>query len=191
MIGWLSGTVRELDPVGTVVLDTGGVGYEVHLSLQTLCRLQQGQKAALFIHTHVREDQITLFGFASLAERALFRRLTTVSGIGARLGLNLMSGIAAEELMQAIEQGDDAAIARTPGIGKKTAQRLILELRGKLDASGLTGAPAQAGNAIAEDVRSALINLGYKPAQIDPALKRAGTHDDFESMFRETLKAIG
>jgi len=191
VIGWLSGTVRDIDPIGIVVLDTGGVGYELHLSLQTLCRLQQGQKAELFVHTHVREDQLTLFGFASMAERALFRKLTTVSGIGARLGLNLMSGISVEDLMRAIDQGDDDAIARTPGIGKKTAQRLILELKGKLDTGHVAGTTPLPGSAVAEDVRSALINLGYKPAQIDPALKRAGAHDDFESMFRETLKAIG
>jgi holliday junction DNA helicase RuvA len=191
MIGWLSGTVRHLDPVGSIVLDTGGVGYEVHLSLQALCRLQQDQQAELFIHTHVREDQITLFGFSSLTERALFRKLTTVSGIGARLGLNLMSGMPVEELMQAIDRGDDAAIAHTPGIGKKTAQRLILELKGKLEAGHVSGAAAQPGEAIAEDVRSALINLGYKPAQIDAALKRAGVHEDFESLFRDTLKALG
>ena len=189
MIGWLSGTIRQLDPVGIVVLDTGGVGYEVFLSLQTMCRLQLNEQAELFIHTHVREDQITLFGFASPKERTLFRRLTTVSGIGARLGLNLMSGMPTEELARAIECGDDAAIARTPGIGKKTAQRLILELRGKLDAQDL-GAPAQPASGAAEDVRSALINLGYKPAQIDPAIKQAGPHADFESLFRAVLKAL-
>jgi len=187
---WLSGTVRQLDPTGIIVLDTGGVGYEVLLSLQTLCGLQQNQQAELFIHTHVREDQITLFGFATPKERALFRRLTTVSGIGARLGLNLMSGMPVEELTRAIDHGDDGAIARTPGIGKKTAQRLILELRGKLDSDDLAGT-AKPADANAEDVRSALINLGYKPAQIDPALKQAGAHADFESMFRAVLKALG
>lgn len=191
MIGWLSGTVRQLDPVGIVLLDTGGVGYEIHLSLQTLCGLQQDKPAELFIHTHVREDQITLFGFASPKERVLFRRLTSVSGIGARLGLNLMSGMPIDELVRAIEHGDDAAIARTPGIGKKTAQRLILELRGKLDAPEATGAPAGAGDGAAEDVRSALVNLGYKPAQIDPAIAQAEAHADFESLFRAVLKAMG
>lgn len=190
MIGWLSGTVRYLDPVGVIVLDTSGVGYEIHLSLQTLCRLQQDQKTELFIHTHVREDQITLFGFSSLSERALFRKLTTVSGIGARLGLNLMSGMPVDELMQAIEHGDDGAIARTPGIGKKTAQRLILELQGKLGAGGPAAAASRPAHTLAEDVRSALINLGYKPAQIDQALQRAGAHEDFESLFRDTLKAL-
>ena len=191
MIGWLSGTVRQLDPIGIVLLDTGGVGYEIHLSLQTLCALQTDAPAELFIHTHVREDQITLFGFTSPKERALFRRLTSVSGIGARLGLNLMSGMPVDELVRAVERGDDAAIARTPGIGKKTAQRLILELRGKLEGTDAAGAPAQSGDGAAEDVRSALVNLGYKPAQIDPAMAQAGEHADFEALFRAVLKAMG
>ena len=190
MIGWLSGKVRQLDPVGIVLLDTGGVGYEIHLSLQTLCNLNTAAPAELFIHTHVREDQITLFGFASPRERTLFRRLTSVSGIGARLGLNLMSGMPVDELVRAIERGDDDAIARTPGIGKKTAQRLILELRGKLDAPEAAGAMAPANDA-AEDVRSALVNLGYKPAQIDPAIAQAGAQADFETLFRAVLKAMG
>ncbi|HXH71503.1 MAG TPA: Holliday junction branch migration protein RuvA, partial [Mariprofundaceae bacterium] len=125
MIGWLSGTVRDLDPAGIVVLETSGVGYELSVSLQTLCKLKQGDKAELHVHTHVREDQITLFGFASRRERALFRKLNTVSGIGARMALNLMSGMPADELLAAIDGGDETAIARTPGIGKKTAQRLI------------------------------------------------------------------
>ena len=191
MIGWLSGTVRQLDPVGIVLLDTGGVGYEIHLSLQTLCGLQTDERAELFIHTHVREDQITLFGFTSPKERTLFRRLTSVSGIGARLGLNLMSGMPIDELMRAIEHGDDVSIARTPGIGKKTAQRLILELRGKLEAPDTAGTSVQSTGGAAEDVRSALINLGYRPAQIDPAITQAGTHADFESLFRAVLKAMG
>lgn len=187
MIGWLSGTVRELDPAGLVIVETGGIGYEVALSLQTLCKLKQGGKAELSIHTYVREDQITLFGFANGAERTLFRKLTSVSGIGARMGLNLMSGMSTEDLVSAIENADDLAIARTPGIGKKTAQRLILELQGKLDASAVS-----AGGSVSnsnDDVRSALANLGYKPAQIDAALKKVEPAD-FETMFRNTLKAL-
>ena len=187
LIGWLSGTVRELDPAGLVIVETGGIGYEVALSLQTLCKLKQGGKAELSIHTYVREDQITLFGFANGAERTLFRKLTSVSGIGARMGLNLMSGMSTEDLVSAIENADDLAIARTPGIGKKTAQRLILELQGKLDASAVS-----AGGSVSnsnDDVRSALANLGYKPAQIDAALKKVEPAD-FETMFRNTLKAL-
>ena len=189
LIGWLSGTIRELDPAGLIIMETGGVGYEIAVSLQTLCRLKQGQKAELSIHTYVREDQITLFGFANSSERSLFRKLTSVSGIGARMGLNLMSGMSTEDLVRAIENADDVAIARTPGIGKKTAQRLILELQGKLDASVVIAGGGTVSNSN-DDVRSALVNLGYKPAQIDATLKTVAPAD-FETMFRATLKALG
>ncbi len=188
MIGWLSGTVRELDPAGSVIVESSGIGYEVSLSLQTLCKLKQGEKAELSIHTHVREDQITLFGFANSDERKLFRKLTTVSGIGARMALNLMSGMSTEELIAAVESSDDASIARTPGIGKKTAQRLILELQGKLGIAATSGGVLPSNSN--EDVRSALLNLGYKPAQIDAAIKKVEP-SDFETMFRNTLKALG
>ncbi|MDQ6982721.1 MAG: Holliday junction branch migration protein RuvA [Mariprofundus sp.] len=189
MIGWLSGTIRDIDPVGTVLLETGGVGYEVSMSLQTLCKLKQGERAELSIHTHVREDQITLFGFANGAERSMFRKLTTVSGIGARMALNLMSGMATDEFITAIENADDLAIARTPGIGKKTAQRLILELQGKL-ASAVSGSSGPVPSNHHAEVRSALINLGYKPAQLDIAMKQVELAD-FETMFRAALKALG
>ncbi|OIO71328.1 MAG: Holliday junction branch migration protein RuvA [Zetaproteobacteria bacterium CG12_big_fil_rev_8_21_14_0_65_55_1124] len=188
MIGWLKGTVRELDPAGFLVLDVGGVGYDVAVSMQTLCTLENGAKTELFIHTHVREDQLMLFGFANQRERAVFRQLTGVSGIGARMGMNLLSGMSVEQLLAAIESADDAAIARTPGIGKKTAQRLILELKGKLP-SGESGAARPAVNSVAADVRSALANLGYKPAQIDAAMKHV-EDGDLESMFRAAMKAV-
>ncbi|MFQ5518722.1 MAG: Holliday junction branch migration protein RuvA [Mariprofundus sp.] len=187
MIGWLSGTVRDIDPVGTIIIEAGGIGYEVSMSLQTLCKLKQGGKAELSIHTHVREDQITLFGFANGSERGMFRKLTTVSGIGARMALNLMSGMASDDLIRAIENADDLALARTPGIGKKTAQRLILELQGKLGAVSDAAIPATANHL--SEVRSALGNLGYKPAQLDAALKKIEPAD-FEAMFRAALKAL-
>jgi len=189
MIGWLSGAVRELDPAGAVVLDVGGVGYDVAVSMQTLCTLQSGHQAELFVHTHVREDQITLFGFASRRERAVFRRLTTVSGIGARMGMNVLSGMSVDELLTAIDAADDAAIARTPGIGKKTAQRLILELKGKLTTDA-AGAGSPAAPSVASDVRSALANLGYKPAQIDAAMKQVDETAELEAMFRAAMKAL-
>ncbi len=191
MIGWLSGNIRELDPSGAVLLDTGGIGYEVAVSMQTLCQLKQGEQASLSIHTYVREDQITLFGFANTAERTLFRRLTSVSGIGARTALNMMGGMTAQELIQAIEQADDIAIARTPGIGKKTAQRLILELQGKLN-SMIDSSAATATTSVVNsnsDVHSALVNLGYKPAQVDLALKHV-EGGDFETRFRLALKVL-
>jgi len=187
VIGWLSGTVRDLDPTGTILLDTNGVGYDVSLSIQSLSSLKQGEQADLYIHTHVREDQLMLFGFITVAERELFRKLNTVSGIGARTALNLMSGMPLSELLQAIENADDTAIARTPGIGKKTAQRLILELKGKLtqDDANSISLPNEAN-----DIRSALINLGYKPAQVDKALKNIDLSIGFDNAFRSALKAI-
>jgi len=187
MIGWLSGTINEIDPAGTVILATGGVGYEITMSLQTLCKLKQGEKAELSIHTHVREDQITLFGFGNASERSMFRKLTSVTGIGARMALNLMSGMPADDLIRAIESADDLALARTPGIGKKTAQRLILELQGKLGAIPTSTMPNVANHL--SEVRSALSNLGYKPVQLDAALKKIEPAD-FETMFRAALKAL-
>jgi len=187
MIGWLKGRVHDLDPAGLLLLDVSGVGYEVAVSMQTLCTLKTGREAELFIHTHVREDQITLFGFASTRERTVFRKLTGVSGIGARTSLNILSGMSVEKLLTAIDASDDVAIARTPGIGKKTAQRLILELKGKLVGEAGT---ASAASSVVADVRSALSNLGYKPAQIDAALKGVEDNGNLESMFKATMKAL-
>ncbi len=187
MIGWLTGTVRDLDPTGSILLETNGVGYDVALSIQSLCNLKQGKQASLYIHTHVREDQLMLFGFLSIQERELFRKLNTVSGIGARTALNLMSGMPLSELLQAIENADDTAIAKTPGIGKKTAQRLILELKGKLTPSDQADS-TQSNEA--NDIRSALLNLGYKPVQINKALKDIDLSTGFDNAFRSALKAI-
>jgi len=185
VIGWLKGRIRCIDPTGAVLLDVGGVGYEVCIPLQTLCELKPGEEIELFVHTHVREDQITLFGFTDVRERSVFRKLTSVSGIGARMGMNLLSGMSVEALTQAIEASDTASISRTPGIGRKTAQRLILELRGKLAAEE----GPQTGSTIA-DVRSALANLGYKQGQIDAALDGADPRADFETLFKTAMKAL-
>ena len=187
MIGWLSGTVRELDPAGSILLETHGVGYDVAISMQTLCTLKQGEAVSLYIHTYVREDQLSLFGFQSGSDRELFRKLNGVSGIGARTALSLMSGMPTAELLQAIDNADDTAIAKTPGIGKKTAQRLILELKGKLTTDEIDphAQPDKTG-----DIRSALSNLGYRPAQIDKALKQTDITGDFEKDFRSSIKAI-
>jgi Holliday junction DNA helicase RuvA len=186
MIGWLRGNIRSLDPTGMVLLDVHGVGYEVNISLQTLCGLQQDQQIEFLVHTHVREDQITLFGFSQPHERDLFRKLMTVSGIGARVAMNILSGMTVNDLMNAIEEADDAYIARIPGIGKKTAQRLILELKGKL----VSDQPAPEAHPLKTDVRSALINLGYRPASVDSVLKTIEPAESFEEMFRAAMKAI-
>jgi len=189
MIGWLSGKIREIDPIGMVLLDVGNVGYDITVSLQTLCNLQVGQATELSIHTHVREDQFLLFGFASSEERSLFRQLNKVTGIGARMALNLMSAMSSNELTTAVEQSDDLAIARTPGIGKKTAQRLILELQGKLQ----TSSHSTMNNPIKhhlQDVKSALLNLGYKAPNIDKALTSLDASLGFETCFKAALKQL-
>ncbi len=195
MIGWLSGTVRDLNPVGSLLLVTQGVGYELQVSLQTLCGLREGQQASFYVHTHVREDQLQLFGFRDAHERQWFRRLNQISGIGARMALNLMSGMPVDALRRAIEEADDAAIARTPGIGKKTAQRLILELRGKLpgapDGGRVEAADAgHVGERTRRDVHSALVNLGYRPALVERAMRDLAVDLDFEQAFRQALKAL-
>ena len=190
MIGWLSGKVRELDPVGGVLLDVHGVGYELTVSLQTLCNLHVGKEAQFSVHTHVREDQFLLFGFASISERTMFRQLNKITGVGARMALNLMSGMSASELATAIETADDLAIARTPGIGKKTAQRLILELQGKLNVEGESSMPGQSASHELQDVKSALLNLGYKAPQIDKALKSVDASAGFEACFKASLKLL-
>jgi len=187
VIGWLSGTVRELDPSGSILLETNGVGYDVAVSMQALCTLKQGEAASLYIHTYVREDQLSLFGFLSSSDRELFRKLNSVSGIGARTALSLMSGMPTGELLQAIDSADDTAIARTPGIGKKTAQRLILELKGKLTTDETE---SHALSKDVSDIRSALVNLGYKPLQVDKALKKIDLTGDFEKDFRSSIKVI-
>jgi Holliday junction DNA helicase RuvA len=187
VIGWLSGIVRELDPGGSILLETNGIGYDVAVSMQALCTLKQGEKSSLYIHTYVREDQLSLFGFLSSNDRGLFRKLNSVSGIGARTALNLMSGMPTGDLLQAIDSADDTAIARTPGIGKKTAQRLILELKGKLTIED-DDSPSRSKDV--NDIRSALINLGYKPLQVDKVLKKIDLTGDFEKDFRSSIKVI-
>ena len=190
MISWLSGKVLEIDPSGIIVLNVNGVGYEVFVSMHTLCSLKVGEQASLQIHSHIREDQFSLFGFQDHKERALFRNLNKVSGVGAKTALNLMSGMSAQDLMQAIENSDDVAIARTPGIGKKTAQRLILELRGKLVDGTEAALSGASGHTLQQDVKSALLNLGYKGPQVDKVLKTVDSTLDFENMFKAALKLL-
>lgn len=184
MIGWLRGKVRHVDSAGVIILNANGVGYEIHVRYQDLAHIPLDAEISLYIHTHVREDQITLFGFLNEQDKLLFRQLNAVSGIGARTAMNLLSGMTSDELMRAIQASDHTAIARIPGIGKKTAQRIILELRGRLaeEKSATVG--------IAADVRSALINLGYKPAQVDKALRTVDDTGDFETMLRAALKVL-
>ncbi|MTD95928.1 Holliday junction branch migration protein RuvA [Hyphomicrobium sp. xq] len=201
MIGKLRGKV---DAIGEsfLIVDVNGVGYEVQASSRTLRNLKQGDEVSLTIDTHVREDAIRLFGFASEVERAWFRTLQNVQGVGSKVALALLGTLSPQDLANAIALGDWASVEQAPGIGKKLAQRIVAELKDKapaLTAAGLqlpgasaSGGPPQ-GNATAEAM-SALSNLGYQPAQasaaIAVAIKELGDGADTAKLIRRGLKEL-
>jgi len=190
MIGRLEGTVLEKSAEG-VLLDVNGVGYDVQCPLTVIDKLpRKGARCALSIHTHVREDQLSLFGFAKVSERTLFRQLIGVSGIGPRTGLACLSGMDADGLIGAIANSDAKALSRIPGIGKRTAERIILELREKV--GGIPGKPA-ARSTLLGDLESALGNLGYSTREVDKLIVSLGDEAeqmDFEGLLREALKRL-
>ena len=198
VIAHIRGQIFSKSP-NAVVLDCGGVGYELAISVATYTELgEKGASAALHAYTHVREDALQLFGFHELAEKRLFEKLLTISGIGPKLAITVLSGISAERLVGAIRGGDHATLTKVPGIGKKTAERVVLELKDKLDdmaGSAPTKEPAKPSlGAVAEDVLSALTNLGYpRPVAIkavETAARDAGTAGDFERLFRAAIAAV-
>ena len=199
MIAHLRGKLLTKHP-NQVIVEACGVGYEVNISIPTFSELPvSGSEVALHIHTHVREDVIALYGFLRPAEKQLFERLMTVSGIGARLAITILSGMAADEMAGAIRGNDVARLTRIPGIGKKTAERMVLELRDKLPpATGTSTLAVPALSAMEEDVLSALVNLGYQRAAAEKALagaakNSAGKSDkdrSFDALFREALAAL-
>ncbi|MGC2324788.1 MAG: Holliday junction branch migration protein RuvA [Terriglobales bacterium] len=191
MIAHLRGRLISKHP-NQAIVEAGGVGYDVTITVPTFSDLPaSGSEVALFIHTHVREDALALFGFLRAAEKQLFEKLLQVSGIGPKLAITILSGMPATEMVAAIRSGDVARLTRIPGIGKKTAERTILELRDKLEAFGEAPAPRLA-TPVEEDVLSALMNLGYQRAAAERALAAAGNgkSGSFEVLFRETLSAL-
>ncbi len=193
MIGFLRGVLLHKTPQ-ELILDVGGVGYRVLVPISTFCRLgDQGAQAQLLIHTHVREDQLVLYGFATPAELELFEKLISVSGVGPKVALGVLSGIEAEDLVQAIRGNDVARLTRVPGVGKKTAERLILELKDKI--AGLHGGTAepQAPSPKRTDLTSALANLGYSTAEADRAATEVlRLHPDASlgDLLRDALRVI-
>jgi Holliday junction DNA helicase RuvA len=195
MIGYLSGVVQysELD---AVCINVNGVGYRVLMALPDVARYANaGTKAEAYIHTHVREDAILLYGFSSREHLALFERLTSVQGVGPKMGLGLLSGLDPGSLVRAIAEGDEARLTKIPGVGKKTAQRIILELGDKLAKQSLSSGVTGAVVGPLDDLRSALANLGYKTPQIERALQKvkplADEGKDLSALVREALKHIG
>ncbi|MGA7502616.1 MAG: Holliday junction branch migration protein RuvA [Candidatus Sulfotelmatobacter sp.] len=192
MIAHLRGKLLAKHP-NQVIVETAGVGYEVTISVPTFSGLPaNGSEVSLHIHMHVREDVIALYGFLLPAEKELFEKLMTVSGIGAKLAITILSGMVADDLAEAIRGNDVARLTKIPGIGKKTAERMILELRDKLPAREIKSAPT-AASALEEDVLSALVNLGYQRAAAENALQNLssiGKIESFDSMFRQALAAL-
>jgi holliday junction DNA helicase RuvA len=194
MIAHLRGTVFSKHP-DRVIVDAGGVGYDVAISMPTFTSLPaEGATVALHIYTHVREEAIFLFGFSEINEKRLFEKLLAVSGIGPKLALTVLSGIVPERLVAAIRSQDHATLTRIPGIGKKTAERVVLELKDKLDELATAPAGSTAG-AVGEDVLSAMVNLGYaRPAAqkaIETVMERDGDAvRDFETLFRAAMAAM-
>jgi len=195
MIGLLRG--RLLDKRSNqVIVDVGGVGYLVAIPLSTFATLGElHAEVTLLIHTHVREDALALYGFLSAREKHLFELLLGASGVGPTLALKILSGMNVEELIPAIRTGDLVRLTKIPGVGRKTAERMIVELKDKLEAVAVEAekAPAASPAGVAADVKSALVNLGYDERAAEAAVaegKRQGGTSKFENLLRATLAAL-
>lgn len=190
MIGRITGVLVDKTPP-VVCVDVGGVGYEIDVPMSTLYHLPDvGQKVTLYTHLTVREDAHQLFGFGSLKERATFRALIKVSGIGARMALAVLSGMSTDELALAVSQQETGRLIKVPGIGKKTAERLILELRDKLgtDLTVVTGTPAAPRHQ--DDILNALMALGYSAAESASAVKKLPEDVEVTDGIRQALKSL-
>jgi len=193
MIGRLKGTLISKQPPW-LVIDVGGVGYELEAPMSTVFDLPEtGREVTLFTHYAAKEDTVALYGFLREQERALFRALQKVSGIGAKTSLAVLSGASADEFARLVQTGDIAALTRIPGIGKKTAERIVVELRDRVDGIALA-LPSASGGAVPKDpiaeASVALQQLGYKPAEVARLVKETSEPGDTaESIIRKALKA--
>jgi len=200
MIAHLRGTLLEKHP-NQAIVETQGVGYDITIPISTFTTLPDaGQPVTLRIYTHVREDALALFGFATAEEKGVFEKLIGVSGIGPKLGITVLSGLATADLIQAIRGGLVERLVRIPGVGKKTAERMVVELRDKLDTVLLGKAAAAAAVPVVgalspteQDVLSALVNLGAQRAMAETALRKAkaaGAGEEFEPLFRKSMENL-
>jgi Holliday junction DNA helicase RuvA len=200
MIAHLRGTIFEKHP-NEVIVEAAGVGYAVQIPISTYTALPEvGVTVALRIHTHVREDAFLLFGFTTAEEKFVFERLITVSGIGPKLAITVLSGLPTSDLVAAIRGGDLPRLVRIPGVGKKTAERMVLELKDKLGPAGapeLAGSPAPPGvpviSGLEGDVLSALQNLGCSRQAAEEAVRKAkerGAEEAFEPLFRAAMALL-
>src|SRR5258708_7621536 len=191
MIAHLRGKLLSKNP-NQAVVEAAGVGYEVNITIPTFSALPAaGTEVALFVHTHVREDALSLFGFLKADEKQLFEKLLSVSGIGPKLAITILSGMPTDAMVAAIQGNNVAALTRIPGIGKKTAERMVLELRDKLESFGVVPSAAIA-SPVEEDVISALINLGYQRPVAEKVMARLGKTEgeSFEVLFLRALAGL-
>ena len=191
MIAHLRGKLLAKHP-NQAIVEAGGVGYDVNISVPTFSSLPDvGSEVSLFIHMHVREDALSLYGFLQTADKTLFEKLISVSGIGPKLANTILSGMPeTSQIVTAIRSGDLTRLTRIPGVGKKTAERMVLELRDKFPPSGSEPSPRIATTPVREDVISALINLGYKQGEIEKTLSGMpsdGKPESFDLLFREVM----
>ena len=202
MIAHLRGNLLTKSP-NTAIVDCNGVGYDVAISVQCYTRLpDEGKAVSLHVNTQVREDAIALFGFLDRDEKRLFERLITISGVGPKLAITLLSGIEAAALAAAIRSADHALLVRIPGIGKKTAERIVLELKDKLEGIAIAPTaevPTSATGLAVEDVVSAMVNLGYTRQSAQKAVESAiqtnastdlTLRNDFEALFRLSMRHL-
>ena len=195
MIAHLRGIILVKQPNAAVV-DVGGVGYALTIPVSTFSSLGNvGDEAALQVHTHVREDALALFGFLTTTEKEIFEKLISVNGVGPRLAVTVLSGLPTADLLTAIRAGDVNTLIKIPGVGRKTGERIILELREKLGAvegAAESGGPS-AMSGLEHDVISAMVNLGCSAAAAGAAVKKAqqdGVDDEFEPLFRKALSLV-
>jgi Holliday junction DNA helicase RuvA len=198
VIAYLSGRLLEKHP-NRLVVDVHGVGYDVQVPLSTFYEMAEpGADVSLKVHTHVREDQIALFGFGSQLELELFERLIAVGGIGPKLALAALSGLEPTDLVRAVRTSDIARLSSVPGIGRKTAERICLELKDKMPAAapaaGVAVPVLSEGDELRTDLLSALVNLGYQrhgaERVVDRALREAGDQPVFEQVLKQALRGL-
>ncbi|VEG13556.1 Holliday junction branch migration protein RuvA [Moraxella cuniculi] len=197
MIGSITGQVQYLNAPVACLMTTGGVGYELELPIPSFYQLTVGATLTLYVHHHVREDAESLFAFIDKQDRDVFRKLIKINGVGAKMALAMLSTLTAAEIRQAVERDNDVALVRVPGIGKKTAQRIILDLKGKLNefAGDITTGEhlftdvADGGMQAIAEVESALLNLGYKEKEAQAAIKLAQSQVEDATNTSALLKA--
>jgi holliday junction DNA helicase RuvA len=195
VIAQISGTLAQKVP-GEIIVDVGGVGYQVLIPLNVFYQLPEiGAPVSLQIYTHVREDALQLFGFSDRVEKQLFLLLISVSGIGPKLAVNILSGIPAEELARALREGDQLRLVAIPGVGRKLAERMIVELKDKLatlSTAGVESAKPEIGSQVMLDAVSALVNLGYKRPEAEKTVREVLKNGDrsLENVLKDTLRRL-